>query len=328
MFSAGKKTIISIDEILNEVSEHSILEYYTGISKIPCVTNSPLRVDNNPSFGVFESDTGIGYKDYSTNKRGNLYQLLQQLFNLSFESLREKIYTDLDKIRAIDRYIIKKENKKNKVNRSKVSSKSLSVRIREYRDFDIKYWESFGISLKWLEFGRIYPISHFFIDGKQYLADKYAYCFVEYKDNIPTIKIYQPFNQKCKWLNNHDSSVWDLWQQAINSNYDKLIITSSRKDALCIWANTNIPAVALQSEGYLPKPHIVDILLNRFKEVYCLYDNDYDKEENYGRLYGQRLVSLYPQIKQIEIPDFYKSKDISDLFKNYNKNIVNQVINI
>ena len=44
-------------------------------------------------------------------------------------------------------------------------------------------------------------------------AEKYAYVFVEFKDNVESLKIYQPFSEFYKWRNKHDSSVWDLWEQ-------------------------------------------------------------------------------------------------------------------
>ena len=35
-------------------------------------------------------------------------------------------------------------------------------------------------------------------------CEKYAYAYIEFKDGLPTYKIYQPFSENYKWLNNHD----------------------------------------------------------------------------------------------------------------------------
>ena len=154
----------------------------------------------------------------------------------------------------------------------KKSKYELNVKIRKLKKYDIEFWESFGINEKWLNFGLIYPISHIFLHNDQvdylFSADKYAYVYIEYKDNIPTFKIYQPYSNKTKWLNNHDKSVWDLWNK-LPVEGDNLIITSSRKDALCIWANCNIPSTSLQAESYLPKQQVVKQLKERFKKYLC-----------------------------------------------------------
>ena len=125
-------------------------------------------------------------------------------------------------------------------------------------------------------------------------------------------------------MSKHDSSVWDLWSQ-LPPTGDKLIITSSRKDALSIWANTGIPSTGLQGEGYLPKFHVVEQLKSRFKRVFILYDNDFDKEINFGRLQGASLAELFG-LEQIEIPSDLLSKDSSDLYLNHGKQIQKQII--
>ena len=68
------------------------------------------------------------------------------------------------------------------------------------------------------------------------------------------------------------------------------------------------------------KPQVMDQLKNRFDNIYVLYDNDYTKENNPGRLFGNKISSKY-QLKQIEIPDRFKSKDYSDLVFNHGTDV-------
>ena len=128
-----------------------------------------------------------------------------------------------------------------------------------------------------------------------------------------------------KWLSKHDSSVWDLWDR-LPQQGDKLIITSSRKDALCIWENTGIPTVSLQGEGYIPKEHVIQQLKDRFKTIYVLYDNDFNSDINNGRIFGRTLADKFG-LTQIEIPEEFQSKDTSDLCLNWGRQTVKQVIN-
>ena len=55
----------------------------------------------------------------------------------------------------------------------------------------------------------------------------------------------------------------------------------------------NIPSVSLQAEGTTPKPHIIEELKERFETIYVLYDNDYDKEQNWGQLFGNEIADRY-----------------------------------
>lgn len=328
MIAQGKSSL-NRKVILEEVSEEAILQFYTGIERIPCLTHSPLRVDNNPSFGVYYSTDGIAYIDFAKGNKGGLMRMLQELFNyFTLDKVFEQIVKDLPKIKELDKFIVKgyqqsynKSNKKTKI----VTHKEIKVTTRDWNDQDSLFWGQYGISLPWLEFGWVYPISHFFINDARWVADALAYCYMEYKDDKLTYKIYQPYATRMKWLNNHDSSVWDLWSQLPDTG-DKLIITSSRKDALCLWANTNIPSCSLQAEGYLPKPHVVEELKNRFKSIFVLYDNDFNKKDNYGRNYGAKFSELYG-VTQIEIPEIYQAKDPSDLYSKHGRQTFLKIIN-
>lgn len=319
----------SLEDVYLKTDERSILHYYLGISSLPCVMQSPLREDNRPSFGVYISPTNsrIYWKDFSTHESGGVIDLMSKIWNLDFNSTIQKIYKDIPNFSAdsnIDCTIDKHHS--NKIVYSSVVD--LKCKVRPWKKYDLDYWDSQGVSLPWLKFGDIYPISHIIIirpDSTAVIpAEKYAYAYVERKDGKVSLKIYQPFSKTHKWSNKHDSSVWDLWTQ-LPEKGDNLIITSSRKDALCIWENTGIPSCSLQAESYLPKEHVVEELKERFKNIYVLYDNDFQAKENHGRLLGKSMANQFG-LKQIEIPNEYLSKDTSDLCKNHGREVVYSVI--
>lgn len=205
---------------------------------------------------------------------------------------------------------------------------SSEVKVREWRDYDLDYWGKFGISLPWLKFAEVYPVSQVFITkgDKNFIipADKYAYVYVEKKSGEVSLKVYQPLSTTHKWINKHDSSVWSLWNQ-LPKQGEYLIITSSLKDSLCIWENTGIPACSLQAESYLPKEHVVRKLKSRFKKIFVLYDNDFTKEVNYGRLYGAHIAKELGLI-QIELPEALGAKDSSDLYSLRGKEVLVKTI--
>lgn len=326
-FGQGLKTT-DLDFILDSVGEFNILSHYLGISKIPCIIKSPLRVDNNPSFSLYSKDgIRIYYHDFATRDRGGTIQLLMKLWNVDYATVLQMLTKDLSKIPLQKSNIqILKDHKANI--KSYNHNILLECKVRSWKAHDLEYWEEYGITKEWLIFSETFPISHIILtkEGNRYTipSDKYAYAYVERKDSIISLKIYQPFNERYKWMNKHDGSVWDLWTKLPDKG-DNLIITSSRKDALCIWANTEIPSLSLQAESYLPKQHVVQQLKDRFKNVYVLYDNDFDSSENHGRELGNLMAKEFDLI-QIEIPDEYKSKDTSDLYKNYGKKEVQNII--
>lgn len=333
MFAKGDSNIITVGELEKIVTQVEMLGHYFLIDTLPTVICSPLRVDRNPSFGIYPRENGkIGYKDFKTSDDGDIYTLLGELWGTSLYDTTSRIYSDLQSI--IDKRKINTikiiPSHGHKVKRFSKES-ILKCKVRDWKPWDIAYWEQYGVSLEWLKFAKVYPISHILITQKEKSfvlpADKLAYVYVEFKDGVESLKIYQPYNEEYKWTNKHDASVWDLWQQLPETG-DYLIITSSRKDALCIWENTGIPSCSLQAESFLPKESVVNELKTRFKHVFILYDNDYTKEENYGEIHGKHMAEEFGLI-QLSIPTILESKDPSDLCKNngsQGRRIVRQTI--
>ena len=310
--------------MLGKTSEFDIMRFYLNIDVLPALINSPLRQDRNASVSIFSPDgVKVFYRDFGTGEHGSIFDLLGRMWNRTFSETITKIWDDIDRV------------KHNRINLNRTrrgvihkSNSILEVRTRQWFDYDMEYWNSYGISREWLKFGDVYPISHILITRdnitKIIPAEKLAYVYVERKDGKVSLKVYQPKSQRLKWLSKHDSSVWDLWSR-LPDRGDTLFITSSRKDALCLWENTGIPSVSLQGEGYVPKEKVINQLKQRFGRVIIFFDNDYDKDENHGHIYASRLSGMF-DLDMVEIPSEYKSKDPSDLFKNHGAETFRRVI--
>ena len=313
MISVGT---ISLDtSILQELGEINIAHYYLGITKVPCLICSPYRQDNHPSLGLFSKDgISIGWKDFALNEGGNLVELLGKCWGEDCLSVLNRIRKDSLNI-----------SKSSLVNVSKLSSCAkngfiskrekveIQCKIREWKNHDLEYWGSYGISKEWLEYADVYPISHKIIikGDKRYVfvADKYAYAYLEFKEGKQTMKIYQPFNTKgFKWSTSTDRSVISLWTK-VPEYGDRLCICSSLKDSLCLWANTGIPAISPQGEGYPISTTAANELKRRYKKVYILLDNDEP-----GLKDGIKLSEI-TGFTNLVLPKFEGGKDISDLMK-------------
>lgn len=309
------------------MSDKDIIKRYIGIDKFPCKLQSPLREDDDrPSFSMMEKDGSILWKDFGTGEHGNAVKLLASLWHVTYSEALLKIKLDnemkIPRIGLIRKY-------RGKIHLT--SSSEIQVKVRPWKSWDIEFWKSFGIPKDFATWCNVFPISHAFFtkteeNGNKHVItvpmDKYAYAYFEWKDGKESIKLYQPFSQTMKWLSKHDSSVWDLWKQAFlfakNKSSDTVIITSSRKDAMCLWYNLRIPAMSLQGEGYIPKPQVMQQVFDTFKTVYLWYDNDFShKNDNPGQDNAAKLCALYPALRNICIPSIYEAKDPSDFFKKY-----------
>lgn len=315
---------VGLDELLGRTTELDITGFYLNIHTLPALINSPVRQDRNASVSVFSPDgIKVFYKDFGTGEHGSIFDLLGKMWNRSFNEVVSKIWNDLNSVNP-DSIRLNKTHK----GAIRRTDSVLQVRTRQWFDYDMEYWNSYGITREWLEFGDVYPISHILITRDNHTkvipADRLAYVYVERKDNKVSLKVYQPKSQRLKWLSKHDSSVWDLWSR-LPEEGDTLFITSSRKDALCLWENTGIPSVSLQGEGYIPKEKVINQLKRRFKRIIIFFDNDFDKEENHGHIYASRLCGMF-DLEMVEIPSEYQSKDPSDLFKNKGSETFRRVI--
>lgn len=323
MISSGEPSI-SLEDIYRITNDAEIIHYYLGVTKIPCKINSPLRLDRTPSFGLFSPNgSRITWIDFSSGDRGGVFDLLGKLWNTSFSETLVKIYKDFSKSHKDTQAVIKNTHtSKIHINNNDVK---LECKVRGWKKHDIEYWESYGVPIEWLKYANVYPISHKIVikNGQRFVfgADKYAYAYAEFKEGITTLKIYQPYNKRgFKWSNKHDRSVISLWTK-VPPTGDKICICSSLKDALCLWANTGIPSLAIQGEGYAISNTAINELKQRFKSIYILLDND-----EAGLKDAEKLASKTGFINKV-LPKINGAKDISDLYLSlHNKEQFKEII--
>lgn len=303
----------TLEDVHRVTTQAQITSYYLGVKDIPCIICSPLRRDEKPSMGIYSPNgTEVNFIDFGTGERGSIFTLLRKMWNTSFADTLKKIYEDFARFSSSVSVRASIPSCRIVGNPDHSRSIDMQCKVREWRDYDIEYWESYGVPLKWLKYADVYPISHKIIikNGNSYVfgADKYAYAYVEFKEGKTTLKIYQPYNKSgFKWANKHDKSVISLWTK-VPEYGDKICICSSLKDALCLWANTGIPALAIQGEGYSISNTAVSELKRRYKEIYILLDNDD------AGLQDAVKLSESTGFTNIVLPKKYGEKDISDLY--------------
>lgn len=321
---------ISKTEIFSKFTEAEVLStVFPQITSLPCLINSPLRADNHPSFSIYVNDnSNIRYKDHATNERGSLLDLLCRYWNCNFTQALEKIWELMPNKKNLE---IKPKQIRMLTRKEYDQLTKIQVVVRPWRDYDYAYWESYGITKKWLKYAEVYPISHKIVTkwekqgGKSqkyiFTADSYAYCFVERKEGNLSLKIYQPFNTKgFKWCSKMDGSVVSLWTK-VPQKGDKIVICSSLKDALCLSCQLHIPAIALQGEGYNISETAQKELRRRFKRVYICFDTDKPGIQDSTALAEKTgFTNIIPDLGESkDLSDYYKSLDNKEDFKQLEK---------
>jgi len=301
---------------LDNICEENVLTACLNITKIPCVINSPFRKDNHASFSLYLDAKGrVKYLDFATKEHGDLWDLLQKMWNCSYKQALSRACSACMKSKTT----LKRQNvSTKKLPLCSSFSTEIKVRTRAWKDYDIEYWSSYGVSLPWLQYAEVFPISHKTViktnkktKKKSHItfkADKYAYVFVERKEGDVQLKIYQPFNIKgFKWCSKMDGSVVSLWTK-VPEQGDRIVICSSLKDALCIRTQLDIPTLALQGEGYNLSNTAVNELKRRFKKVFISFDTD-----KAGKKDAEMLASKTGFINIV--PNLGSCKDYSDWYK-------------
>ena len=311
---------ISITELFEKYSEISILTtVFPEITEIPCIISSPFRTDNNPSFSIYlDNNKHIRFKDFGdADCRGSLLDLLCKKWNCSFYQVFDKILEVMKKKEKDADVTIRPKQVKVMTRKESSELTKIQVAVRPWRDYDIEYWESYGVTKPWLVHANVHPISYKIVTKKDkdtgktskyiFPAQKLAYCFCEYKGGKLSIKIYQPYSKDYKWCSRMDASVISLWTM-VPEYGDRIVICSSLKDALCLSANTHIPAIAPQGEGYSISETACTELRRRYKKVFICFDTD--------EAGLQDSLKLSQQTGFIRVvPDLGASKDISDYYK-------------
>ena len=318
------------EDLLKYYSEYEYFRNYVGEFEPGQVMCSPLRVDKHPSFNIFYSDANdcMMYKDFATGDIGDFIDFVQNLYKLpSFTDAVDQIIVDFN---LQDKYIITSKVKKRLNNVSRYSNEvlvnlgfyDLQIKIRDWTEFDLGFWNSFGISLSTLKKYYVVPISYYFSNGIPIRTDDLSYAYIEKKDDKLTYKIYRPFQHKDKkWRTNHHFDVHQGYSQLPKTG-KYLIITKSLKDVMALDEIMKIPAIAIQSETTSLKEVVLKEYKNRFVNIFTLFDND---EEGF-----KASVKYYKEydLKGIIISkeDYVNTKDFSDLVKNYGAEVASKLI--
>jgi len=321
MFKGSVIKTVTEELILSHTTDYDIYNYYLpDYTPGKGCTNSPLRNDGIPSFGVFYADRYSiwMHKDLSTGEKGNCFTFVRDLF--SYGTYYEALLRIAQDFGIAETKVKLKPKVKPKPSYS-YGSIQISVVNKEFEEYDLEYWDQYKISKDVLNLYKVESVrylvfsSHFSTWSKP--VDKYAYAYPETKDGNICYKIYQPYS-KDKWINNYKPGTHSGYEQ-LPSTGELLIITKSLKDVMSIYATTGIPAIAVQSESASIKQEVFEEYKSRFANLRLLFDND-----KAGRKLSKKFSDKY-DIPEMIIPEQFK-KDYSDNVKEYGSKISKNIL--
>jgi len=315
------------DVILGKISEYDIFMYYCPTFKeLGKKFKSDLRSDKSPTVSIIPYNGKLLYKDFGHSEHTfDCFSYVRFKFNCSFYDCLRIIDCDFKLGLHSKTDVIEFTMGCMALRQSSPKFKKPSVLIQKknrlWSKDDAKFWSKYLVSKKILTMFAVEPISHLWVNDNRFTCKSVTYAF-KFKSRY---KIYSPYEEENKWVSNTKKTDVQGYNQLPNKG-EKLIITSSLKDVMCLYA-AGYNAIAMQSEMQIPDNNLISELKDRFRTIEILYDNDFDKAANPGQRVAQQICDLYG-FNNICIPSEFESKDPSDLVSkvgNFNelKNILN-----
>ena len=302
--------------ILGKITEYDIFVYYCpNFKELGKKFKSDLRKDNSPTVSIIPYNGRLLYKDFGNSDHAfDCFNYIKYKYGCSFVGALRIIDCDFnlglsskkDAINFTMGYMAYSQQKTPTFIKPEVLIKK---KTRHWNKKDIKFWSQYLVNKELLTTFAVEPISHFWINSTRFSCKSISYAF-QFNNRY---KIYSPYDEKNKWLSNTKKTDVQGYNQLPN-NGERLIITSSLKDVLCL-TSAGYNAIAMQSEMQIPEEKLISELKKRFTTIEILYDNDFDKINNPGQTMAKKICDLYG-FNNICLPTNFESKDPSDLVSN------------
>jgi hypothetical protein len=209
MISGRKKTKLTIDAVLDRVSEYDIFRWYMPDKswKINQVTYSPFRQEQNPSFLIGNKHGRLSFIDFAdTSRRGDCFTFVKLLYNL---------YSIDDVLKVIDRdFNMGIANGAPTQEYKKIVSEykqpedlgkrysMIQVKTRKFTIEELDYWNLYHQDVQDLRDNNIYSIDKVFLNKSRFPIKDNELRFGYFYDGH--WKIYRPFaDKKNKWMPNN-----------------------------------------------------------------------------------------------------------------------------
>ena len=298
--------------LLSKNTEEQFMSYYLNHPINNKIFRSPLRKDKNPTCGFYRSKNNeLIFHDFATGQHLNFIGVVQELFHLNYHQAIKQIAKDFGVLKNDGKIPVKYIE-----NIPKFESKGpacIRVKIKDFTPEELKWWKSFGITLKTLKKFHVYSCENVFLNNNLFTHKSkltFGYYGGKY-NNLELWRIYYSQRKEFRFLTNWPSKKIQGFTE-LPKYGNLLIITKSMKDVMAMY-EFGITACAPNSETQFVSDTILEQLKNRFKHIIVFYDND-----RAGKANMAKLRRLHPELDYFCIPKGY-AKDFTDTYKKYGK---------
>lgn len=328
MISGRKKTKLTIEAILDRISEYDVFRWYMPDKswKINQVTYSPFRQERNPSFLIGNKFGRLSFIDFAdTNRRGDCFTFVKMLYNLQ---------TMDDVLRMIDRdFNMGIANGSPTHEYKKIVSEykqpedlgkrysMIQVKTRKFTQEELAYWNLYHQDIKDLRDNNIYSVDKVFLNKQLFPMKETELKFGYFYEGH--WKIYRPFaEKKYKWMpNNVPITMMDGLKDIRNCRI--AFINKSKKDYM-VMKKLYPHCCAVQNEGIgCFSPENVQYLKDNSDVQILSFDADITGVQN-----SQQITKLF-DFEYMNVPRPYLQegiKDWADLSRKYGLKIIEDIL--
>jgi hypothetical protein len=289
MFISGDRSLTK-ENILKQVDSYTLFKTYCShFEEIDKRFKSEFYSDHNPDCAIVVWKGDLIYKDFGEGESYRVFDYIAKKYNLTYRQSLQKVNNDFN-LKLGHSVEIEHESdeillpKKSGIDLKKHEKKGTVIEIspRKWTENDKKYWSSYKIPLRLLEYHNIKSISHYRLtnekqDKAYYPVNPYqlAYSYDYYWHNgIFRRKLYFPnIKNGSRFISNVDNTIVQGWTLLPRNGGKILFITKSYKDIL-IFNLLGYWAIAPNNEGAFLPEKVIQKLKKRWDDIYVWYDND------------------------------------------------------
>ena len=305
-----QKLNLTAEWIHDRLSDIQIYQYYVPGIAFHKPMKSPLRQDKREgSFGIYEYDNRVLWKDFATEDKGNVIQLVMKMFGVNYDKALQQIARDLGLVTADGQDARKPVQQLDKPEQVKQSS-LIQVTEGRWTKRCTDYWLQFGVTLEMLKQEQVHPVKEWFLNRqKQDVGDELCFAYRYVVGQEQRFKIYYPERNKgSKWFSNISTKLVEGLEQL--NGHKKVVICKSKKDR-CVLRSLlpeEIGLISVQNESVAAyQEELVQLLSGR--DVYISYDSD-----SPGKQASRRITERFGY-RHVNVPDNYLPlKDWAEVF--------------
>ena len=308
-------TRITKQFLKDNLKEEEVMSFYLGIIPDRDLHVNPLRDDKHPTASFYRAaNNDLIFKDWSTNFHANFIDIVIEKYKVSYGKAISIIAHDFGLAKKSS-YVT--HEPAIKYDGSVISDKTYTIiqaEIQDYREEQLAWWKSFGISHDTLKKFNVYSIKSVFLNGNYLYSSSvkspiYGYYFGK-EEGRELWKMYFPVRKNYRFLLNTNKL---QGAKQLPKTGDFVVVTKSLKDVMTLY-ELGIPAVAPQAESTIISTKQYQALAKRFKTV--IVNGDWDRAGqkfmiDSRRAYNTKCLSFTDKKTYAkDISDFVKKKGI------------------